>query len=187
MEQGHLIQRGDSRTHIHRKVPFIFVLGCRTVLHPRDIHRMGLLYGLQPPLSEHSNEYGFSAATGDIQLEDNSPPATNVSLLSQIFRGIHITCLGKWAICLLISKPLGSFSCHQELKDLRSHYCCCSITADLLQMHIFSAPYILFQAFKANAHKLTQVYYGAFKSDVNHKFAEDKLLYIFNKLLVHVL
>lgn len=53
-------------------------------------------------------------------------------------------------------------------------------------MHIFSAPYILFQTFKANSLKLTHVYYGAFKSDVNHKFAEDKLLYIFNKLLVHV-
>lgn len=54
-------------------------------------------------------------------------------------------------------------------------------------VHIFSAPYILFQTFKTNSLKLTQVYYGAFKSDVNHKFAEDKLPYIFNKLLVHVL
>lgn len=49
-------------------------------------------------------------------------------------------------------------------------------------MHIFSAPYILLQTFKANSLKLTQVYYDTFKSDVNHKFAEDKLLYIFNKL-----
>lgn len=67
-----------------------------------------------------------------------------------------------------------------------ARYCCCSIRAYLLQMHIFSAPYILLQTFKANSLKLTQVYYGVFKSDVNHKFAEDKLLYIFNKLLVHV-
>lgn len=121
-------------------------------------------------------------AIGAIQLEEDSPPATNIGVLSEIFRGIHVTCLGKWAICLLIFKPLGSFSCHQELKDLSSL---------LLLFHqsrfaanaLFSAPDILFQTFKANSLKLTQVYYGAFKSDVNHKFAEDKLLYIFNKLL----
>jgi len=97
------------------------------------------------------------AMNGAIWLEEESPPRTNTGILSEIFRGIHVTCLGKWAICLLIFKPLGSFSCHQELEDLRPHYCCCSIRADLLQMHIFSAPYILLQTFKANSLKLTQV------------------------------
>lgn len=61
-----------------------------------------------------------------------------------------------------------------------------SIRTDLPQMHSFSAPYILFQTFETNSLKLTQVCYGAFKSGVNHEFAEDKLLYIFNKLLIHV-
>lgn len=61
-----------------------------------------------------------------------------------------------------------------------------SIRKDLLQMHSFSAPYILFQTFTTNSLKLTQVCYGAFKSGVNHEFAEDKLLYIFNKLLINV-
>lgn len=51
-----------------------------------------------------------------------------------------------------------------------------SIRIDLLQMHIFSAPYILFQTFKTNSLKLAQVCYGAFKSGANHEFAEDKLL-----------
>lgn len=147
---------------------------------------LGLLKELQLPANEHSNEHSFSAAVGDSQLKEDSSPATTISILNEIFRGIHVTCLGKWAMCLLIFKPLGSFSCHQELKDLRPHYYCCSIRADLLQTHIFSAPYILFQTFKANSLNLTQVYYGAFKSDVNHEFAEDKLLYIFNQILAHV-
>lgn len=107
-------------SYVHRKVSFIFGLGCRTMPHPRDIYRLGLHEELQPPANEHSNKGSFSAAIGALQLEEDLPPATNTTFLHKIFRGIRVTCLGKWAICLLIFKPLGSFSCHQELKGLSS-------------------------------------------------------------------
>lgn len=100
----------------HRKVSFIFGLGCRTKSHPRDIYRLGVLEMLQPPINDHSSEHSFSTSTGDIQLEKDLPPAANISILIETSRGIQATCPGKWAICLLIFKPLGSFSCQQELK-----------------------------------------------------------------------